>query len=124
MLDKILKVLINCVSHNICFATHIIDKRQEPSCSLSEMMAAFTGTPAFLAFRSELYRKFGRDVDCGSFESALQSAGALWRAYNDRFLEEHLLFLRSYIRSNDAVLLVLDTASRWTILRLTAIRCE
>jgi len=80
-----------------------------PCAVVSEMMAAFTGTPALLAFRSELFRRFGSGEDEASVAAALQRAGALWQSFNDGFLESHLEFLRSLIGANDEIILVLDT---------------
>jgi hypothetical protein len=77
--------------------------------SVSEMVASFTGTAVWLAFRSALYQRFASSAEPEDFQICLQAATLLWQKYNERFLAFHLKFLRHQMVSGGSLLLVFDT---------------
>jgi hypothetical protein len=77
--------------------------------SVSEMVASFTGTAVWLAFRSALYQRFASSAAPEDFGICLQAATLLWQKYNECFLAFHLKFLRHQMISGGSLLLVFDT---------------
>ncbi|MEZ5774714.1 MAG: hypothetical protein R3D33_08445 [Hyphomicrobiaceae bacterium] len=76
---------------------------------VSEMMAAFTGTPAFLAFRSEIFRRQSAAAGRADYSRPLMAAARIWQHYNDRFLAFHLVTLRRLLEKGGLAIVVFDT---------------
>lgn len=79
------------------------------SCLVSEMVASFTGTAVWLAFRSALYERFARKIPIEELQTCLNAATRLWQLYNEHFLGFHLDFLRRQVEFNGFIVLVFDT---------------
>jgi predicted SAM-dependent methyltransferase len=77
--------------------------------SVSEMVASFTGTAVWLAFRSALYHRFARQAAPEDLGVCLRAATLLWQRYNECFLAFHLKFLRRQMVSGGSLLIVFDT---------------
>jgi len=93
----------------ICTQLDIASGGRRYTQSVSEMVASFTGTAVWLAFRSALYRRFASSTEPEDFGICLQAATLLWQEYNERFLAFHLKFLRHQMVSDGSLLLVFDT---------------
>lgn len=76
--------------------------------SVSEMVASFTGTAVWLAFRSALYQRFAGLAAPQELELCLHAATLLWQKYNECFLAFHLKFLRRHMVPGGSILLVFD----------------
>jgi hypothetical protein len=77
--------------------------------SVSEMVASFTGTAVWLAFRSALYQRFASVVAPPELEICLHAATLLWQRYNECFLAFHLKFLRYQMLPSGSLSLAFDT---------------
>jgi hypothetical protein len=93
----------------LCTQLDIASGGQRYTQSVSEMVASFTGTAVWLAFRSALYLRFASSTEPEDFGICLQAATLLWQEYNERFLAFHLKFLRHQMVSGGSLLLVFDT---------------
>ena len=82
--------------------------QNEAQLCVSEMMASFTGTAVFLAFRSSLFRKFGSADKC-VLDSVLHFATELWREHNRTFLANHLEIIRSWLNAGDVLIIAFDS---------------
>jgi hypothetical protein len=80
--------------------------------TVSEMVASFTGTPVWMAFRSALYSQFGGE-SVHALKLCLEAAAELLRLYNARFLTFHLDFLGELTAENGRMVLVFDTFKRY-----------
>lgn len=93
----------------VCSQLDIASGGRRYTQSVSEMVASFTGTAVWLAFRSALYQRFASSVVPEDLGVCLQAATRLWQKYNECFLAFHLKFLRHQMVSGGSLLLVFDT---------------
>jgi hypothetical protein len=82
---------------------------QRYTCSVSEMVASFTGTAVWLAFRSALYERFAGKCEVEELTACLKAATVLWQGYNEHFLAFHTDFLRTHTRQGGHAVLAFDT---------------
>lgn len=76
---------------------------------VSEMVASFTGTAVWLAFRSALYERFANSASMEELDNCLSAATRLWQHYNQLFVAFHLDLLRSQASDGGLILLIFDT---------------
>lgn len=90
-------------------------------CLLSEMIASFTGTAVWLAFRSALYERFAGKAPLGELDACLSASTLLWQLYNEHFLSFHLDFLRGQTESEGFIVLVFDTRKVYDLAALSSL---
>lgn len=86
--------------------------RSEHGLAVSEMVASFTGVPAWMAFRSAVLAAFP-DSDPHAIAKCLNAAWDLLRAYNRRFLQLHLETLVARTSRGGSVVVVFDATKRF-----------
>jgi hypothetical protein len=86
-----------------------ITSGQRYGCVVSEMIATFTGTVGWLAFRSALYQRFSGQAPVEELVACLGVATTLWQLYNEHFFAFHLDFLTKLTRPGGFTTLAFDT---------------
>ena len=84
------------------------------SCCVSEMVASFTGSVPWLAFRSSLYKRFSSTASLEKLDACLAAATKVWQRYNENFLSFHFTLLREMTTRDGFVVLVFDTSKVFT----------
>ncbi len=97
------------VLDELCTQLDLASGGRRYTLSVSEMVASFTGTAVWLAFRSALYQRFARHATPRDLDSCLQAATLLWQEFNERFLNFHLRFLGHQLDAYGSLLLVFDS---------------
>jgi len=91
------------------------------NCLLSEMIASFTGTAVWLAFRSALYERFASKAPLEELDACLSAGTLLWQLYNEHFLSFHLDFLRGQTERDGFIVLVFDTCKVYDLAALSSL---
>jgi hypothetical protein len=94
---------------------------QRYTCTVSEMVACFTGTAVWLAFRSALYERFAGEAPVRELDACLSAATMLWQSYNEYFFAFHLDFLAAQTRQGGFTALVFDTCKIYDQPELTSL---
>jgi hypothetical protein len=80
---------------------------------VSEMVASFTATAVWMAFRSALYTRFSDSRHHDMLELCLGAAAHIVQLYNARFLAFHLATLAGCTSNGGYLVMIFDTVKRY-----------